>query len=122
VKIFGEIRRQKNEGFTVVEVIVASVIFALTAAGIFATVSALNQPATESSEEVTAVFLGKRILEDLRKDVDATTWTGGPLDPANSPYTMNAVVVDGVTYTPVYSVMNDPNGTSARKVTLNILW
>jgi Tfp pilus assembly protein PilV len=122
MKIFGEIRRRENEGFTVVEVIVASLIFALTAAGIFATISALNQPVVESSEEVKAAFLGKRILEDLRKEVDATIWTGGPLDPANSPYAMNAVIIDGVTYTPVYSVINDPNGTGARKVTLNILW
>lgn len=120
MKSIGEIRR-RNQGFTIVEVIVATLVFALAAAGIFATVSALNRPAGESMEEVTAAFLGKRILEDLRRDVDAEDWNSGELVNGTT-YAMNAVTIGGITYTPVYTVENDPNGTSARKVTLNIIW
>ncbi len=123
MKVFGDIRRyHPADGFTIVEVIVSAVIFTLAVAGIFATISALRSPATESSQEVTAAFVGKRILDDMRTEVSALTWSGGSLDPSGSPYALNAIVVDGISYTPTYIVEPDPDGTGARKVTLNVTW
>ena len=103
------------------EVIVATVIFTLAMAGVFASISQLREPAVESTQEVTAAFLGKRILEDLRSQVNGASWnTTGNL--VYGTYTMANVVVSGKTYFPVYTVTSDPNGTNARKVTLNVTW
>ncbi len=126
MKSIGEIRRRnKNTGFTLVEIIVSSLIFAIAAAGVFATVSMLKQPTNVSSKEVTAAFIGKRILEDLRTQVDANNWNTGELaigthPPLTGPTT--PVIVNGISYAPSYVVSADSKGTSARKVVLNITW
>lgn len=124
MKVLYILRRENsnNSGFSVTEVIVAALVFALVTVGLFSSVTALNEPAKESVESVTAAYIGKQILDDFRKEVSAGTWAGGPLDPAGSPYTLNAITVDGITYTPVYTVVNDPSGASGRIVTLNIVW
>lgn len=122
MKILGKIRKKNTRiGFTMTEVIIATLIFSLAMAGVFASISELRQPAVDSSQEVTAAFVGKRILEDLRSEVSAETWNStGNLIPGST-YT-NTVVVGNTTYTTSYTVTTDPDGTSARKVILNITW
>lgn len=122
MKILGKIQKNyKKIGFTMTEVIIATLIFTLAMAGVFASVSELRQPAVESTEEVTAAFVGKHILEDLRMQVSAETWNStGNLIPGST-YT-NSVVVGSRTYYTTYTVTSDPDGTSARKVILNITW
>ena len=106
-----------------VEVIVAAVIFALAAAGIFATITALSKPATESDHSVTAAFLGKQMLEELRTHVDATTWSsaiGNPLKDG----TYNSIAtptIDGIDYDISYTVTDDPD-SDGRYVTLTVEW
>ena len=117
--------RKKYEypnGFTLVEVVVASVIFAITAAGIVAMLSALSKPADEAQEAVAASLVGKQILEEFRKEVDMTTWDepGGALA-VGGPYTLPDVVIDGTTYTPTYTVVEDAS-TGARRVDLHVDW
>lgn len=120
----------KNQhGMTFVEVIVAAMIFSLTSAGLFATITAINRPAGTSTREVKAVMLGKQILDGLRNEVDATTWddilgklaaNGG--DDGNGLFELGEIYnEDGIAYNATYQVDNDPD-ISARKVTLNITW
>ncbi len=114
-------QRKENRAFTMIEVVVATVIFSLAMAGIFASISNLRQPAVESTQEVTAAFIGKRILEDLRGEVNAETWQAGKLAPGihnNLP----PITQGNQTYTATYTVTDDTDGTSARQVTLNISW
>ena len=107
-----------------VEVTVAAIVFALTAAGIFATVSAIRQPAGDTTREITAAFVGGQILESLRNEVDASTWnlSGFPLSTSPSSHSITPVTVGNITYSGTYTVLPDPQGTGARKVTLNITW
>jgi prepilin-type N-terminal cleavage/methylation domain-containing protein len=117
-------QKNKTQAFTMTEVIVATIIFSLAMAGVFASIANLRQPAIESSQEVTAAFIGKRVLDDLRSAVNAESWndptTGRLL--ANTTYTITPVVVSGRTYSGTYRVATDPDGTNARQVTLNITW
>ncbi len=116
-----------KEGFSITEVIIATVIFSMVVAGSITAVSALRKPAYASKEDVTAAYLAKQILEELRCDVHAGTWNTGGLNPNGGPggdglyNNLNAVVIDGITYTPSYQVENDTL-TGARKVTLTIDW
>ncbi len=129
----------RDTGFTITEVIVSAVIFSLAAAGIFATVSSLNQAGGESSQEISAAYIGKQVLEDLRKEIDAATWNTGALGltadgtcpgaaalnhilsdiPA---YAADTITVGSITYTPAYLVECDPDGTSAKRVTMTVTW
>lgn len=122
MKIIGLIhKRHKVSGFTITEVIVASVIFTLAMAGILTSISHLRQPAVESSQEVTAAFLGKKILDDLRTQVSAQTWETNSLLSLGTH--TNTVTVSGIAYNISYLVEpDDLSGTGARKVTLNVTW
>lgn len=115
-----------KDGFTMVEIIISALIFALAAAGIFATVSVLNQPVAETSDEVSAAFLGKQVLEDLRKQVGESTWDSGTLNPIGGNgygvyYSPSPIEIDGVNYSWSYVVTQDPN-TGARNVDLTVTW
>jgi type II secretory pathway pseudopilin PulG len=131
-----DIKRQNEKaGFTITEVVVSALIFTIATAGILATATAMRKPAVVSSEEVTAAFLAKKILDDLRAQLDSVTWTrnqatGGPFEMGKT-YTfvntpglnlLQPVDVDGVIYTPSYTVVADPGGTQARKLNLTIDW
>ena len=112
----------KKTGFSIVEVIIATVIFSIVAAGLFATISSLNQPAQESQEAVTAVLIAKQILEELYTEVNATTWdeTANKLT-VSGPTDLAPIVIGGKTYTPTKTVTADPD-TSGRYVTLTVSW
>jgi type II secretory pathway pseudopilin PulG len=126
MKVLKDIRyKNQTEGFTITEVVVAALIFAIATAGILATASSMKKPAVDSSEDVTAAFLAKRILDDLRSQLDSETWNlnmaqNGAFSVGS--HTMNAVTVGSKTYTPSYNVLADPNGTAARKINLKISW
>lgn len=121
MKIIGSIREQENSpGFTITEVVVAAVIFTIAMAGIFTSISYLRQPAVESSEEVTAAFIGKKILDDLRSQVSAQTWADNSLLSIGDHNT--SVTVGNIEYQITYTVEPDPGGTGARRVTMNVTW
>lgn len=128
-----------------VEIIVSALIFSIAVAGMFATISSLQKPAEESREDISAAYVGKQILEDLRKEIDAETWdtladTGAlDVDPGGAGtcpgapgmdhnlsdlpgYAIDTVTIDSITYTPTYRVDCDPGGTAGKKVTLDIAW
>jgi len=124
MKIIGNIRRKDAEtGFTMIEVIVASLVFAIAAAGIFATSAALNRPSEVSDEKLKAAFLGKQILESLRTAVNDDTWMDPSSDLAlGSHPAANLIVIGGVSYNCSYFVMPDPSGSRGRRVDLNVTW
>ena len=124
----------QQKAFTITEVVVAALIFAIATAGILATATSMRKPATESSEEVTAAFLAKRILDDLRSQLDANSWIqnqtdGGPFEVdmnytfANPPSlnVLQPVTIGPTTYTPSYTIEAD-SGSQARKINLKIDW
>lgn len=127
MKIFAEnlkARRRQETAFTITEVVVSALIFAIATAGIMATASSMRKPAVESSEDVAAAFLAKRILDGLRSQLAAGTWNqvGGNFDTSVSNHVLNPITLDGTVYTPWYTIETDPQGTQARKVNLTVTW
>lgn len=55
-----------------IEVIITSIIFVLATAGILSTISMLRPQGGEAIRKVEAAYVGKRVLDELRKEVDAT--------------------------------------------------
>jgi len=114
-------KRFNSKGFSLVEVVVASVVFAISAAGTIAMISSLNKPAHETSDAVTASLVGKQILEEFRKEVDMATWDEVDGKLAVGDHTLADIVIDGQTYTPTYTVVEDAS-TRARRVDLHVDW
>jgi Tfp pilus assembly protein PilV len=104
--------RRNSSGFSMMEALVASMVFAIGVVGVFTTMSAQKVPSAQADKRVMAAQAAKRFLEGLRGRVDAATYDSGALAVGN--YTVSLG-----TYTVNYTVT--PAGT-ARKVDLNITW
>ncbi len=119
-------KKQSNEGgFSFIEIVVASVIFSITTVGVLTTFSLLRQPAKDTDKKLQASYMAERLLEELRSQVDASTWNtaGGSLDP-NTAHSFPGFTdpATGITYTGYsYTVTEDPT-TKARTVNLTLNW
>lgn len=122
-----------KRAFTLLEILLASIIFIISIGGIYATLSAVRKPVVQKERALTAAILGKQLLESLRSQVDARNiqgpigagvWTGNlaigshTLPPQSD--------LQGVQYNMAYTVICadgtatcDQNDTP-RAVTLNI--
>ncbi|NJN78757.1 MAG: prepilin-type N-terminal cleavage/methylation domain-containing protein [Saprospiraceae bacterium] len=125
--IFQNQNHLKNEkiksGFTIIEVTIASVIFAIAAAGILATITAMRRPAEVSQERVTAAYLGKTLMEELRSEVNASTWDPSRSNASNLRLGNHRVqrTVDGVTYNLAYTI-SELSNNGPRRMDLTITW
>ena len=117
---------KKNlDGFSLVEAIVASLIFATVVVGVFATMSSFKKPSVASDKKLMAAFYGKQILEDLRAHVDQRDWDTGLLasNPAlnpHGPFSQFSPTYN-MTFNYWYTVTEDYVG-GPRQVSLNITW
>lgn len=59
-------------GFTLVEILMAAIIFVISVAGIFATLNAVRVPVANKENQLIATVFGKQVLEALRSQVNNT--------------------------------------------------
>lgn len=112
-----DLRNKEEEGFaSMIEVIVTTVVFIIAAAGILTTVSMLKPSTTISTKRIEAAYIGKGIIDQLRKEVDATTWDNatGPLAPGTYNFPSGG-------YNITYVISEEPS-SSLRRLTMNIVW
>lgn len=65
----------RKSGFaSIVEVIVTAIIFSLAAFGVLTSISMLQPHSGESSARLEAAYAGKKVIDDLRSHVMASTW------------------------------------------------
>ena len=109
---------QYIHGFSLVEVMVAGVIFSIAVVGVFSSLAAVKKPIHTSDKSLDAALCGQQVLEGLRASVDASNWNedSSPLKlkPDYAPASVGACVG----YTLEYAVTDAGNG--ARKVTLTV--
>ncbi|HSA31039.1 MAG TPA: prepilin-type N-terminal cleavage/methylation domain-containing protein [Candidatus Omnitrophota bacterium] len=109
-----------RNGFSMVEVIVATLIFAMATAGILATLSALSRPAAESTREVQAAFIAQDIIESLRGQITTEAWVDPAGNFVNGGSYSKTIVKDDMPFLVVYNVTNDFTG--AKEITVNVSW
>ena len=108
-------QQYSSAGFSITEVTVAALIFALTAVGILSTFSSLRTPSATSEKDLKAAYYGQNILDNFRAKIDERTWTNSSSPLAVGTHTLPP---NGI-YTAVYTVTDDGAG---RNVVLNITW
>lgn len=111
-----------KKGFaSILEVIVTSIIFLIAGYSVLNTISMLRPNSAESARKLEAAYIGKQIMEDLRKGVDAEFWSsGGNLDVGVYNTTISGTYT---TYTVNYEIIEVPGypaGEGPRQLIMNI--
>ncbi len=123
-----------KSGFTLVEIIVASVIFALVIAGLLSVFVAGTKHIIHARERITSAELAKVFLDPMQMDVRMDTWNqpGNDLNLSVPPVPLTAQTVNNRVFSGTYTVA-DGNplggnydsalfGTDLRRVTTKITW
>ncbi|MDO8801774.1 hypothetical protein [Phenylobacterium sp.] len=103
-------------GFSIAEAVIAAVVFVIAVTGVLATISNIKKPSARTDRSLTAAYVGQKVLEDMRNEVDAGTWDTGPLKTGPNPRPCPNGVANCT-----YSVDEDPV-SRARAVTVNVTW
>lgn len=139
-----------ESGFTLIEIIVASVVFALVIAGLLSVFVAGSRHIIHARERMTSAELGKLFIDPLQTDVRQDTWTlgsasnaltigttycdsdsGGHTQNKNCPPTAAQRTVNNREFSAAYTIAqggvnpgDDPAliGTDLRRVTTTITW
>jgi prepilin-type N-terminal cleavage/methylation domain-containing protein len=125
---------RENNGFSLVEVLVASVVFSLTMLGLTSVFVSSGKHITHAREGMSSMELGRFFLDPLQNYVRQDTWNQGgnylnlsssPVTFSNSPQTINTrsfsatyTVADGVA-APIDGALI---GTDLRCVVATIHW
>ncbi len=106
--------KTKKSGFSIVEVIVAAVIFALATAGLFTAVSLTRPQATETYEDVEGLFLARMKIDEVTSLVAAGQWDNAtsPIAPGTYSENYNGVYLE-------WTITDNPI-TGGRDVSMSI--
>jgi len=118
---------QNKSGFTLIEIIVACVVFALTIAGLLSVLVAGTKHIVHTRERITSAELGKLFIDPLQVDVRQDTWNANALSVSAIPVALPSEVVNNRTFSATYTVKDsssDPTliGTDLRKVITIVTW
>ena len=112
----------KNQrGFSLVEVVVASLIFGIATAGLFSVFRSQGGTSERTEKRLEAVYVARTILEELRTRVDPENWSnaGGVLTLGT--HVQNITPPNStITYTATYNVTEPRPGI--RRVDLTVTW
>ena len=67
------IKDLNNIAFTLLEVLLAAIIFVITISGLFVTLNAMRAPVANKETALTAAVFGKQVLEALRDQVSTAS-------------------------------------------------
>ncbi len=116
-----------KSGFTLVEIIMASVIFVLVIAGLLSVFVAGNKQIIHARERMTSAELGKLFVDPLQMDVRQGTWgqAGNKLIIGGS--SASTQKVNNRDFSATYTVADATTdfaltGTDLRRVTTKITW
>lgn len=109
----------KNKGFSMVEVVVASVITTATIAMVFGTMMVSRRPMDDADKQMRAGIIARKAMAKLRDEVDANRWTTGNLQ--ESGRSLYFTESDSGIDFQVYKVVVD-DGFGGKKVSIEVGW
>ena len=109
-----------RKGMTLIEILVASVVFALIISGLVSVFVMSKGHNVHARARTTASQLGKFFLDPLQGDVNESSWATNCVGANNCP-PATVETIDGRPYTATYNT--DPvAGTDLRRATVTITW
>ncbi len=115
------VKMRKKSGFSIVEILVALVIFSLVILGLVSVFIAAGKHITHARERMTSAQLGKFFLDPLQTYVSQETWdkTGNKLALGSWPGTTQSINNRNFSEVHEVSVISD---TDLRRVISKITW
>ena len=105
--------------FSMVEVIVAAVVFTLAVVGILASMGRARMPVTQSDQRLKAASLASNILGGLRSGLSSDSWDTSIFSEADNPHEFtNIPGYPG--YNATYNIVVDDIG--GKKLDLTVSW
>ncbi len=118
--------KRNSAGLSMLEIIISVMILALVLVGLINVFVVSRGYMSHGRSRISASQLATVFLDPLQNEVRETDWDCATTNnlSVRPPFNGTAVPLDGVIYTPNYTITNDtsPAGTSLRKVTVNITW
>lgn len=108
-----------KSGFTLLEIIIATIIFSLTVLGLLGVFVSGNNWVLHFRERSTSAELGKLFVDPLQADVRQDTW-GSPNSLSTTPSPVNQTV-NNKPFSATY-VTSNVAGTQVRRVETTINW
>ena len=105
-----------NKAYSLVEVVVAAVIFAGSSMLAFGSIAKLKQTESSSVGRLNASLMAKKILDGLSKDVNAQAWAAGNLS-IGTHSGLTDTDFSGCSASYVVT-----NSVGARKVVITVTW
>jgi len=118
----------RTRGFTLVEVMVAAIILALLAAGLFSVFASARNLVSRSKRRLVATEIAKAEIEKNKQHIRADRWDNvsyPAVYPANGVWrscASAAYTYQGITYNVDCRVDPGPTADSYRKVTVRVRW
>jgi len=123
---------RKEWGFSLVEVMVAAVVFFLVMVGLMSVFIAGSKHIMHARERGTSAQLGKFFIDPLQMDVRQDTWNSNSLDVSATPISFTDQTVNDRLFSGTYTVADGNSSgvnydaalvnTGLRRLTATITW
>ncbi|MDD5108861.1 MAG: prepilin-type N-terminal cleavage/methylation domain-containing protein [Candidatus Omnitrophica bacterium] len=118
---------QNQKGFTLVEILVSSVIFALLIVGLLSVFVSGTKNIIHARERMTGSELGRFFMDPLGNFVRQDTWDSNALDISATPVSLPSQTINNRIFSATYKVADSTtdtalSGTNLRRVTTTIIW
>ena len=105
-----------SAAYTMVEVMVAAVLFLVAATGVLATIVQTRKPAMDSNGRVRAAMYAEKVLGEMHSDIGANTWSSASWTAGTHTLPADAEFSG---YNGTYTVTDVGGG---KQVSFNITW
>ena len=115
-------RKKKHSGFSLIEVIVGTIILAVAFGGLFAAFIGTRAYVGRANQRLVAINIARRALEDLFEHVREDNWdtAGNPLDPDAPIFNEPNYDIDGFDYNGNEYDVLAVGGQDYRQVNMNV--
>jgi|WetSurMetagenome_2_1015567.scaffolds.fasta_scaffold613272_2 type IV pilus modification protein PilV len=121
-KLASSIMRRNGAGFSLIEVLIASLILAIGVAAIVYVIGYSLQKSREPYDRSVAMDLAQQKLEDLRNEDYTLLASGQDEDTNHIPYSVDAYAQPGGIYTRTWVVQADAPMVGTKTITVTVAW
>jgi Tfp pilus assembly protein PilW len=115
-------KTRHSTGISMLEIVISMMILALVLVGLINVFVVSRGYMAHSRFRTSASQLATVFMDPLQNDVRQNDWNETTNNLSVNTTTGDKVIIDGVAYTPTYTVTDESAGTALRRVVVNVTW